>query len=216
MVALLALLTLLPALAALPVAAHVLTLLEGAIAQLLLLADHVLQFVERLHHVVVAVAVHLLAGTRHLQVLEHRLQLLQHALGGILGAGARHLLQPVDHAAQILRPQLPGIGIQRPRQLLRVLAHLLGERLQELVERGAQLVGQLLDLFIGRAAVERLPQCFLGGAQRLLGIGHVAVFEVDRHVPHAGDDVAQLIVATWRAPVARRSTAARDRRCSPC
>src|SRR4029453_13351539 len=74
----LALLTLLAALPALAVAPLVLTLLEGAVAQLLLLADHVAELVERRHHVVVAVAVHLLAGTGHLQVLQHLLELLQH------------------------------------------------------------------------------------------------------------------------------------------
>ena len=40
---------------ALTVAPHVLTLLERLVAQLLLLADHVTEFVERRHHVVVAV-----------------------------------------------------------------------------------------------------------------------------------------------------------------
>src|SRR5262249_37441977 len=83
---LLTLLTSLPRLAALPaLAALVLALLEGAIAQLLLLTDHVAELVERRHHVVVAV--HLLPGPRRLQVLEHLLQLLQHSPRRILGAG---------------------------------------------------------------------------------------------------------------------------------
>ena len=56
------------------------------------------------------------------------------------------------------------IRIERPRHL-RVLAHLLGQRLHELVERGAQLVRQLLDLLVGRAALQRLAQRFLRGAQ---------------------------------------------------
>src|SRR5262245_13764793 len=74
---LLALLSLLPLLALLPAlpallsafAPLVLSLPEGAVAQLLLLADHVAQLVERRHHVVVAVAVLHLAGPRGLQVL---------------------------------------------------------------------------------------------------------------------------------------------------
>ena len=89
LVALLTLLALLAALAALAVAALILALLEGAVAQLLLLADHVAELVERRHHVVVAVAVHLLPGPRHLQVFQHRLQLLEQLAGGVLGAGAR-------------------------------------------------------------------------------------------------------------------------------
>ena len=165
------------------------------VAQLLLLADHVAELVERGHHVVVAVAVHLLAGPRHLQVLQHLLELLQHLARRILGAGARHLLELVDHAPQILRAQLAGIGIERPRELLRVLAHLLGQGLQELVERRAQLVGELLDLLVARAALQRLAQRFLRRAQGLLGIGDAAVLEMHRHVPHARNDVAQLVVA---------------------
>src|SRR5204862_7058052 len=57
LVALLALLTLLALLAALTLlaalAALILTLAEGAVAQLLLLADHVAELVEHRHHVVV-------------------------------------------------------------------------------------------------------------------------------------------------------------------
>jgi len=79
LVTLLALLTLLAALAALALltalAALILALLEGLVAQLLLTADHVAELVELAHHVVVTV-LHL-AGPRHLQILQHRLQFLQ-------------------------------------------------------------------------------------------------------------------------------------------
>ena len=175
------------------VAPLVLALLEGLVAQLLLLADHVAELVERRHHVVVHV-VALLARPRHLQVLEHLLQLFEQLLGRILGAGARHLLEPVDHVLEILRPQHAGIRIERARELLRVLAHLLGQRLHELVERGAQLVGELLDLLVGRAALQRLAQRFLRGAQRGLGVGELAVLDRHRHRPQPRHHVAQLIV----------------------
>ena len=56
------------------------------------------------------------------------------------------------------------LRIERARHL-RVLAHLLGQRLQELVERRAQLIHQLLDLFVGGAALQRLAQRVLRGAQ---------------------------------------------------
>ena len=52
---------------------EILALLVGLVAQLLLLADHVAEFVQRLLHLVVAA----LAGLRHLQVLQHLLELLQ-------------------------------------------------------------------------------------------------------------------------------------------
>ena len=86
------------------------------------------------------------------------------------------------------------IGIERPRQLLRVLAQLLGQRLQELVERRPQLIGEPLDLLVAGAAFQRLAQRFLRRAQCLLGIRNAAVLEIDRHVPHARDHIAQLVV----------------------
>src|SRR5262249_38879711 len=179
LLALVALLALLPLLlltllAALPtllalLATLVLALTEGFVAQLLLLADHVAEFVERRHHVVAVVAVHL-AGTCGLQVLQDRLQLLEQAAGRVLGARARQVLDAVGHLAQILGPDLAGVAVERARELLRVLAHLLGERLHELVERGAQLVGEAFDLLVGGAAFECLPQVLLRLAQRRLGI----------------------------------------------
>src|SRR5215469_10279216 len=194
LLALLPLLALLTALPALAIAPLVLALLERAIAQLLLLADHVTELVERRHHVIVAV-IHLLPGTGRLQVFQHLLQVLQHPARGIPGTGARHLFEPIDHVAQILRTDLARIGIKRARELLRILAHLLRQRLHELVERGAQLVGETLDLLVAGAAFERLTQRFFRRAQSLLGIGDAAIFQMHGHVPHARDDVAQLIVA---------------------
>lgn len=57
-------------LAALLVAMHFLTLPEGAIAQLLLLSDHVTELIERGRHLVIVIAV-LRARPRHLEILEH-------------------------------------------------------------------------------------------------------------------------------------------------
>ena len=193
MLTLLALLAALPALALL-VAPLVLALPEGLVAQVLLLADHVAELVERRHHVVVHVVAALLARPGHLQVLQHLLQLFEQLLCGVLGARARELLEPVDHALEILRPQHAGILVERAGELLRVLAHLLGERLHELVERRAQLVGQLLDLLVGGAALQRLAQRFLRGAQRRLGVGQHAVLDGHRHRPQPRHDVAQLVV----------------------
>ncbi len=187
--ALLALLTLLSALA---FAALILALPEGAVAQLLLLADHVAELVQRLHHVVAVFAI-LLARPRHLQVFQHLLQFLQQPLGGFLGARARKLLEPVDHVLQILRAQIARIRIHRPRHL-RILPHLLGQRLQEFVERRAQFLGQLLDFVFARTALQRLTQSFLRRAQRRFGVGNVAVLEPDRHVPQPHHDIAQRVV----------------------
>src|ERR1044072_7021480 len=46
----------------------------------------------RRHHVVLLLCPALLPGPRHLRVFQHLLQLVEHALGGVLGAGARKLL----------------------------------------------------------------------------------------------------------------------------
>ena len=192
---LLPLLTLLAFLAALALlAALVLALLEGAVAQLLLPADHVAELVERLVHLVVAV-VALLARPRHLQVVEHLRELIEHLARGVARPGARHLLHAVEHALEILRAELARIRIERTLRLIRIALHLFRERLQEAIDRRPQLVHQLLDLFLAGAALERLAQRFLRRPQRLLGIRHVAVLERDRHVPHARDHVAQLVVA---------------------
>src|SRR5947209_2130342 len=73
----------------------VLALAERLVAQVLLLADHVAELVERRHHIIVHVVAALLAGTRHLQVFQHLLQLFEHSLCRILGARTRELLHPV-------------------------------------------------------------------------------------------------------------------------
>ena len=91
MLALLSLLAALPALALL-VAPLVLALPERLVAQVLLLADHVAELVERRHHVVVHVVAALLARPGHLQVLQHLLQLFEQLLRRVLGARARKLL----------------------------------------------------------------------------------------------------------------------------
>ena len=77
---------------------------------MLLLADHVAEFVERLLHVVVAG----LAGLGELQALQHLLQLVEQLLGGGLVAGARQPLQAVDHVVEVLLAHHPGVGIERP------------------------------------------------------------------------------------------------------
>ena len=117
----------------------------------------------------------------------------------VLGARARQLLEPVDHALQVLRPQHAGVAVERARELLRILAHLLGQRLHEFVERRAQLVGQLLDLLVARAALQRLPQGFLRLPQGGFGIGEAAVLDGHRHAPQPRHHIAQLRRRSWRS-----------------
>ena len=75
--------------------------------------------------------------------------------------------------------------------LLGVLRHLVGEALGGL----AQVLHQLLDLLVARAALERLAQSLLGGAQVALGLRGVAVLDLLGHRPQKGGDVEQIRVA---------------------
>ena len=184
-------LPLLTALCVLP--ALILALAEGAIAQVLLLPDHVAELIELRHHLVHAQVVAVHVRRRHLQVFHHLLELLQKLTRGILGAVARQVLQPVEHVLEILRAQRARIAVERPRQLLAVLQLLL-HRLHEAVHRRAQLIHELLDLLVAGAAFERLAQRLLGIAQRGLGVGNVAVLDADRHRPQPRRHVAQIVV----------------------
>ncbi len=172
--------------------ALVLALAEGAVAQILLLADHVAELVELRHHVVGVVAVHV--RRRHLQIFHHLLQLLQKLAGGVLGAVARQVLQPVEHALQIvLAAARAHIAVERAGRLL-AFVQLLPHRLHEAIHRRAQLIHQLLDLLVAGAAFERLAQRLLGVAQSGLRVGNVAVLDVDRHRPQPRHHVAQIVV----------------------
>ena len=173
-------------------AALVLTLLEGAVAQVLLLVDHVAEIVELLHHLAEVVAVHV--RRRHLQVFHHLLELLQQLTRGVLGAAARHALQAVEHVLEVLLAQHARIAVERTGELLIVLELLL-HRLHEAVHGGAQLVHQLLELLVAGAAVERVAQRFLRGAQGRLRFGNIAVLEADRHRPQPRRYLAQVVVA---------------------
>ena len=121
LLALLPLPALLPTLAAAP--ALVLTLTEGAVAQFLLVVDHVAELVELLHHLAEVVAVHV--RRRHLQVFHHLLELLQQLTRGVLSAVARHVFQAVEQTLEVLRAQHARIAVERTRELLIVLELLL-------------------------------------------------------------------------------------------
>ena len=142
--------------------------------------DHVAEIVELLHHLAEVVAVHV--RRRHLQVFHHLLELLQKLARGVLGAAARDALQAVEHVLEVLLAQHARIAVERTRELLIVLELLL-HRLHEAVHGGAQLVHQLLELLVAGAAVERVAQRFLRGAQGRLRFGNIAVLEADRHRP---------------------------------
>jgi hypothetical protein len=92
-----------------------------------------------------------------------------------------------------LRNSRIALRIERTRHL-RILAHLLGQRLQELVERGAQLVHQALEFLVAGAAFERLAQGPPAPRARALGLRNVAVLDQHRHRPQPPHHVAQRVV----------------------
>ncbi len=175
-------------LAAAAVAPGILPLLERLVAQLLLLADHVAEFVQRLIHVAVA-----LSGLRHLQVFQHLLHLVEQRPRGVLVAGARQTLHAVDHVLEILLTHHLGVRIERPRQLLRIVAQLFGKLAHEIVQCRAQIVRQLLDFLVAGAAFQRFLQRLLRGTQRLVDVGDVAVLDRDRERPYVVDGLAHRI-----------------------
>ncbi len=147
--------TLLALLAAAALVALVLALLEGLVAQLLLLADHVAKLVQRLIHLAVAA----LAGLRHLQVFQHLLHLFEQLLGGVLVAGARQPLHAVDHVVEVLLPHHLGVRDRADAPAAADCCFICSASwLQEIVQRRTQVVGELLDLFVAGAALQRLLQ----------------------------------------------------------
>ncbi len=64
-----------------------------------------------------------------------------------------------------------------------LLLLLLGEFVQELVHRGAQILGQFADLLIRRIALQSLAQLLLGRAQIAFGFGKIAILDLQRHAP---------------------------------
>ena len=179
-------------LAALAVAPRILALLERLVAQLLLLADHVAELVQRLLHVVIAG----LAGLGELQALQHLLQLIEQLLRRVLVAGARQPLQAVEHVVEVLLTHDLGVGIERPGQGLRIVAKLLGQLAHEVIERRAQILGELPDFLVAGAALEGLLERVLGRTKRLVDIGDVAILDRDRERPQARHRLAHRIVGS--------------------
>ena len=86
------------------------------------------------------------------------------------------------------------LGSSGRASCLRIVAQLLGELAHEIVQRRAQILGELLDLLVAGAAFQRLLERVLRRAQRLVDVGDVAVLDGDGERPQAGDDLAQRIV----------------------
>ena len=201
---LLALLALLAALALLTLLTALLA--EGVVEQLLLARDDVAELV---HHLAHALALALIGHAARLQTVEQVAQLAQHLLGHVAVARARHVLEVLQHLVEILRRHhLVAAGALR---LLLLTFGLLAQLLEELRQRLPQLLHQALDLLVGGALLDGLGQALLGGLQRTLGVGEIAVLDAQRDVPQLLDDAVADRRAWSAAAGARRRSAGRDR-----
>ena len=158
---------------------------EGVVAQRLLVAQKLPELVHLLAHRPVGGALLGLARAAH--VLEHLLQLIEHGLGLVARAVARRLLHAVHQLVEILRLLV--------RVLLALLAVPLGVPRHfagEAPGRLPQVLHQLPDLVIARAALQRLSQRLFGGAQIALGLRGVAVLDLLGHRPEKRRDVEEV------------------------
>ena len=183
--------------------------LESLVHQLLLLAHHPRQLVHLAHRLLVH-RLHL-AGLRHLQVVEHLLQLAQQFLRRVAIAELRQLLDAVEHLLQILLGEHLHLLVARHlRQVLQpALLHLGHVALQEFLHGLTELVGKALDLLVGGAVLQRLLQRLARGLQALLGVRHVAVLDGARHRPEIVEQVAEIVVGPR---IDRRACATRSPR----
>ena len=159
---------------------------ERVVAQLLLVAQQLLEFADLLAHLAVGRALLAFAGAAH--VFEHLLHLVEHGLRIFARAVAGGVLHLVEQLVEILRLKVLVLGVGVG---LRVAGHLAHEALGGL----AQLLHQLADFLVARAALKRFAQGLLGGAQVALGLRGVAVLELLRHRPQERGDVQEIGVA---------------------
>ncbi len=170
-----------------------LRLTVGLVAQLLLLAHHLIELVQRAAHLLARRIGLLVLG--HRQIVERVLQLLQHLLRIGFVAGARHLLHAVEHGLQIFAGDRLGVvGPVLLLLLLRValLLLLFGELVQIFVHRRAQIFSELANLFVRRIALQGVAQLLFGRAQIAFRIREIAIFDLQRHAPEEirnGDEI---------------------------
>ncbi len=133
------------------VAAELLALIlaERVVAQRLLVAQELAELVDLLAHFAARLVLLGVLGAAH--VLEHVLHFVEHRLGVLARAVARHVFHAVEHRLEILLRQL-GVGV------VLLLRRLLGEVAHVALGGVAQFLGQLAQLLVARAALQRLAQ----------------------------------------------------------
>ena len=204
----LAALTLLSALALLPLLAvavrllalppALLTLTIGAVAQLLLFAGHLVELVHRLAHALLALSLLALAALG-LQVLHHLVELAQQFLRLGMTALARQLLDLLQHLLEIAAAHHALVRIVSVLREAVLALRPLGELAHVAVHGAAQILGQLLDLVAVGVALQSLLQTLLRGAERAFGVGKPAILDLQRHGPEPFRHLDELRIGLRRA-----------------
>ena len=166
---------------------------EGLVAQLLLFAAQLIQFVDG--------AVHFARSwirpawpPRGLQIFHQVLQLVEQLLRARRVAVFHHLLHAVDHGFELVWRHHALVVVLRVLIFFGVAGHFV----EELVHRGAQLVHQPLDFLVRRAALQGVAKLLFGGAQIALGFRQVSALDAQRHFPHEIGDIEQVGVVFGR------------------
>ena len=183
--------------------------LERVVEQLLLLRDDVVQV---LHHAARALLLGVLGDVPGLHALENVLELRQHALSHLLGAGLGELLDVAQHLVEVLLgEELIAVLLLLLLRHVALVLRLLGERLHVARQGIAQIVDELLDLLGRGILLQRLRERVLRRFELALGLGQVAVLDAERDLPELIDDAADALRAKDRSSAANRRRARRDR-----
>lgn len=183
---------------------------EGLVHQFLLAPDDVGEFFQRLRHALLLGVLLHLART---QAFEHVAQFAEKLLRLVAGPGPGHVLDGVEHLVEVLRgDRLEVLHVRQFGDVAGVL-HPPGHFLHELVQRLAQFLHQAGNLLIGRVALERLLQGFLGCAQVPRDVRQVAILDEKRHLPeHVHDRTQRVVVTGQPQPVGGRAQPQVNRR----
>ena len=168
--------------------------LERLVHQLLLLAHHLRELVHLPHGLR---SIGCLAGLRHLQIVEHLLQLAQKLLRRVAVAELRQLLDAVEHLLQVLLRQLLHllVALLLRHVLQPALLHLRHVALQEFLHRLPELVRKPSNFLVRGAVLQRLLERLARRLQTLLGVRHVAVLDGARHRPEIVEHLFEVVVA---------------------
>jgi hypothetical protein len=182
-------------------AALFLPVLEGLVAQFLLLAGHAIQFAELVLHLALS-RVHL-AGPGLLEIAHHVVEFVEQALGLLGLAALVQLVDAVEHVVEIARGHRPEILRHLAHlvlaAILLVALHLLGQFAHVAVHRLAQFLGQARQLLLIGAALHGLLQPVLCGAQLAFGVREVAILEQQGQLPKVIDHLEQPRITACRA-----------------